>query len=198
MNEKFEIKKFLKYIRTEKFILGAGMPLGYVAGYPIIQNINGKVCILIPYLRYKVTGKPDQTEVYPIKYTVTAALKPVGAVKELIPVSGKKEMPYILPADFIKFEDLGYNKDFEKIKFDKPIGTFRHKAIQNLNKTEYTKMQDELYSLYDAIITAELNGEEPQTADKLSFKQLIGTLLEPSLMYIYKMLDETFYNKYLQ
>ena len=84
------------------------------------------------------------------------------------------------------------------MRLDEPVGLFRHEAVKDLNKEEFEALKDKLYELYDSIINAQLEGREVQTVDKLSFKQLISRLMEPSLLGLYKLLDEPFYNKYLK
>lgn len=196
MKEKFNLKKLLKQITTSPYILNCNMPLGYVAGYPIIKKVRGKVCIVIPYLKYKVTSMPDKTQVFPIKYTVTFAPAALDSEKKLVPSNVEKKET--LCGHFVGFEDLSYNPIFDPVDFTKPIGFFRHKAVKDLSKEEYSMLRDELYGLYDKIINAELNGDEIEISDKYSFKQLISKLLEPSLLYMYKMIDEEFYNRYLR
>ena len=86
---KLSMKEFLKQLRSNEFILKCQMPLGYVAGYPILQDVNGELCIIVPFLKYKITGKPDKTAVYPIKYTVTFVPKVTKAreASEMLPIS---------------------------------------------------------------------------------------------------------------
>jgi hypothetical protein len=165
---------FLKEEKTESFQIGCGMPIGYVAGLPIISKKGDKVLLKVPFLKYKVTGVVDKTLVFPVKYVLTYSLpdmKPVG------------------------FEDLEYNSAFRKLEFDKPIGYFRHEAIKSWSKKTYKAKKEELMGLYDKLATALV--ENGAFSEEESFKALLKTVIEPSVMPIYKALDGKFYDKYL-
>lgn len=175
MNKKVNVSKILKALKTNALILNAKMPLGYGCGIPTVQIRNGYLCLTVPYLKYKMTGKVDKTLVYPIRNVATVSL-PEG--------------------DVVAFEDLRYDKRFEKVDFSQPIGLFRHDAIKELSQKEYNEKIDEIYTLYDKMIAALLYGEEYSDADDLKLGELIRMIVEPSLWPIYKAIDEDFYNKY--
>ena len=131
MEKQVNVSKILKSLKTNEFILNSRMPLGYGFGIPILQIKNDNLCMVIPYLKYQITGEVDKTLVYPIRNTFTM----------------------ILPEQtFIGFEDLRFDKRYAKLNFSKPVGTFRHESIKHLTKQEYADLKQELYSLYDKLI----------------------------------------------
>lgn len=153
-----------------------GIPLGYVSNIPVLKEVNGKFCLIIPYLRYKPTGNIDKTLVFPAKYTLTISL-PHGKI--------------------VGLNDFSYDSRFKRVDFTKPIGLFRHDAVKQFSKNEFNEKRDELYKAYGEIVSAKLEGAPvPEGAEK-TFSELIRIILEPSLYPIYKAIDEEFYNKYL-
>ena len=168
--------EILKSLKTNDLVLAAKMPMGYTAGYPILQNRNGSLCMTVPYLKYKITGEKDKTQVYPIRYTVTVEI-PENIV--------------------VRFEDLAFAKGHTKVNFDKHVGYLRHDAIKELTKKQYEEKRNELYAMYDKLISAVLGEGDFSADDEKSMKELLGMLLEPCLMGAYKVLDKDFYNKFL-
>lgn len=169
-----DICKFLRKSKAEDFYLGCNMYMGYVAGLPIISAVGNKLCLKVPYLKYKVTGEVDKTLVYPVKYVLTYSLpdlKPVG------------------------FEDLEYNKTFRKVEFNRPIGYFRHDAIKALSKKEYADKKAELFSMYNELAASLIENKPYSRINE--FKKLLNIIIEPSVKPIYKALDNTFYKNYL-
>ncbi len=168
--------EILKSLKTNELVLAAKIPMGYSSGYPILQNRNGSLCMTVPYLRYKITGETDKTQVYPIRYTVTVEI-PENKV--------------------VRFENLAYAKGHTKVNFDKHVGYFRHDAIKDLTKKQYEEKRSELYGYYDRLIAAVLGEGEFTADDEKNMKELLGMLLEPCLKGAYKVLDKDFYNKFL-
>jgi len=173
MND-INIAKFIKAEKRGEFHLGCALPMGYIAGLPTIGVVAGKPYLKIPFLKYKITGEVDKTLVFPVKYVLTYSLP------DLKPVS---------------FEDLAYNRAFRKVDFAKPIGLFRHDAVKNLSKAEYTQKREELFSMYDNMIKAMLT--KSQYADMGKFKKLFNMMIEPSVKPIYKAIDKIFYDNFL-
>ena len=176
MKKSFSTETLLQELKTSKFVMDS-IPMGYVPGLPILAILNGNLCIKVPYLKYQVTGVVDNTYVFPPKYTVT-----IGIPENIN----------------LGFEDLAVNKAFAQVRFGDPIGTFRHDAIKDLNKTAYKNMRHMLYAEYDKIVCHLTAGQPYTFEDEQHFKALLQTLLEPSLMPFYKALDQEFYNKYLK
>lgn len=170
------VKEILNTLKSNEFVLNCQMPLSYVPGLPLLQIKNGNLCLMVPFLRYKVTGQPDKTLVYPIRYTVTFVLPEKQAVD---------------------FSDLKYNSRYSKVNFDAPVGLFRHEAVKHMSKQEYKQARTELLAHYDKVIDALLNDAPYTQEDEQAMASLLHTLVEPSLLPIYKALDEDFYNKYL-
>lgn len=176
MDKKISVKTLVREVKTSPFLLYCELPMGYVEGLPILQIRNGQLCLLIPFLKYKVTGKVDQTLVYPIRYTVTVLL-PEGRI--------------------LGFQDLSAMPQFSKVDFNQPVGLFRHEAIKQWGKKEYSEKRDELLALYDKVANALLYGTEYTEEDELAMRSLLQAMVEPSQMPVYKVLDEDFYEKYL-
>lgn len=172
-----DVAKIIKDVKTSGFFRNTEIPLGYVDGLPIITVKNEKPCLIIPFLKYKVTGVVDKTLVFPIKYYITVSLS-----------DGK----------IIGYTDLSFEEMFKKIDFNKPIGFFRHEAVKNYSKFEYKEKKQQLYKMYDKIISAMLAGETCDIFDVTDFTELLNIIIEPSLKPIYEALDKDFYNKYLK
>lgn len=176
MDKKISVKNILKKMKNDDFILNCQMSMGYTYGLPILQIVNDRLCLAIPYLKYKATGEVDKSYVFPIRYMVTLVL------------------PEVKPIEFI---DLKFDELFVKVDFEKPIGLFRHEAIKHLNKKEYEAKRTELFDCYDKVIDSLINGTEYTDDDDKKMADLIKMLVEPSLLPIYKAIDENFYNKYM-
>ena len=171
-----DVRSLVKNVSKGETFMNSGIPLGYVSNIPVLKEVNGKYCLVIPYLKYKPTGDIDKTLVFPAKYTLTVSL-PFGKT--------------------VGFEDFSYDSRFKKVDFTKPVGFFRHDAIKQFSKKEYNEKRDALYSAYSEIVSAKLEGTPvPENAEK-TFSELMRIILEPSIYPIYKAIDEDFYNKYL-
>ena len=176
MDNRISIEKIIKEMKTSDFMLNCKMPMGYSAGLPVLQIRNGALCLMIPYLKYKITGEVDKTLVFPIRYTLVL------------------ELP---EQNIVSFSDLAYNNQFESIDFSKPVGFFRHDSIKKLTKAEYQNTRHELLSLYNKLAEALVFDESFTDADDAKMRELLRLLVEPSLYPMYRALDADFYNKYL-
>ena len=172
-----EVSKILKGVKSSGFFRNTEIPLGYVDGLPIITVKNKIPCLIIPFLKYKITGVVDKTLVFPVKYCITVSLN-----------DGK----------IIGYTNLSFDEKFKKIDFEKPVGFFRHDAVKNYSKIEYKEKKKELYGMYNKIISSMLNGEACDIFDVEDFTQLLNIIIEPSLKPIYEALDKEFYDKYLK
>lgn len=177
MEKQIKVEEIIRNMNRSEFMFQCGIPLGYVAGLPILQIRKERLCLMIPYLKYKVTGQVDKTLVYPIRYIVTTVL-PEGQV--------------------VEYMDLAYQKTFSKVNFTEAIGTFRHEAVKHLDKKEYQMLRDELLGQYDKVIGTLLYDEKYSGEDEQRMCRLMQQLIEPSLLPMYKALDEDFYNKYMR
>lgn len=175
MEQNVSVRQILKELKTNPFVLACKMQMGYTAGLPILQIQNDQLCMLVPFLRYKMTGRVDQTLVFPIRYTITLSLP------ERQPVA---------------FADLSWDPRFQKVSFQNPTGLFRHKAIQDLDREAYKAMREELLASYDRVIGALLWGAPYRASDETQMRHLLQRLTEPSLWPTYQILDPDFYQKY--
>ncbi len=175
MSEYKTINEIIKQIKTSKPYLT--LPLGYVNGYPVLTLKNDRICAVIPYLKYKKTGEVDKTQVYPIRYLITYAIKD-GVI--------------------VALEDLKNSEMFRDFDFEKPVGLFRHDAIKELTKDEYTKKQQQLYALYDSFAEALIDKKDYPLQNIRNMKSLLSTLLEPSLKPFYKTLYPNFYKNCIE
>lgn len=170
-------EEIIKKIKTNTFLLNSPMPMGYTSGIPMISLRNGEPCLIIPFLRYQMTGEVDKTRVYAPRFIVTVTKNKVGVVK---------------------YEDLMYDIRFEEVDFGKPIGLFRHTAIMHLKKDEYNKLRNELYALLDSLGDSMTGKIEFDEMDSLKLNKLLSVLLEPSLKPFYHAIDKTFYETYIK
>jgi len=170
------VENIIKRLKTSEFTLNCRMPMGYSSGLPILQIKNDSLCLTIPYLKYKVTGIVDKTLVFPIRYTISV------------------ELP---ENNVVGFSDLSFNKSFEKVDFNKPIGFFRHESIKSLGKEEYKEKRSRLLALYGKLADSLLYATEFTEEDDAEMKSLLKLLVEPSLYPFYRVLDKDFYNRFL-
>lgn len=171
-----DIAQIVKNVKSGDFFKNSCIPMGYVDGYPVLSVKNSKLCVVIPFLKYKVTGEVDKTLVYPIKYLITVAVE---------------------DEKIIGFENLEYNTAYRKIDFEKPIGFFRHEAVKKYNKTEFKEKREELFDMYSKVAMA-ITYNAPYTKnDDTEFRELLNAMLEPSLKPIYAAIDKDFSDNYL-
>lgn len=177
MSNVIDIEKTIEKIRKSEFVHSAGMPMGYTCGYPLLAIKNNTLCLIIPFIKYKVTGVPDKTMVYPIRFTVTVSLP---------------------DESILGYQDLSIAPAFRNVDFNKPIGYFRHKSIMNLNKEEYFSEKKRLLGMYSAMASAVIGDGSFNDEDDREFCRLLNIMIEPSERKIYQVLDHDFYNKYLK
>lgn len=151
------------------------IPMGYAPGIPILTIREDNLCLIVPFLRYKVTGENDKTLVFPIRFLVE----------------------YVIPEkEIIKFTDLSFTPLAEKIDFDKSCGFFRHDAVKNLSKKEYFALRRQTLLSFDKVTDVLLNGTQYTVADHNTMAEQIQTIVEPCLWNFYKSIEPQFYNKY--
>ncbi len=176
MEKKISLTKIIKDIHKSNFVYNCPIPLEYKSGIPVLKIVNSKLCLVLPFLKYKITGEVDKTQVFPIRYTVTVSLPDMK---------------------FVAFEDLAYNPNFSDTDFTEPVGLFRHDSIKQFTKQEYNKKRDELFGMYERIIASLLYDENYSEEDDANFSNLLNIMLEPSLKRFYSVIDNDFYNKYI-
>lgn len=170
-------EEILKGLKTNAFLLNSSMPMGYTPGIPMLSLRNEEPCLIIPFLRYQMTGEVDKTRIFAPRFIVVVTKNRGGVVK---------------------YEDLMYDIRFEEVDFGKPVGLFRHTAIMHLKKDEYNKLRNELYALLDSLGDSMAGKMEFDEMDALKLKKLFSVLLEPSLKPFYHAIDKTFYETYIK
>ncbi|MBE6924154.1 MAG: hypothetical protein E7466_02795 [Ruminococcaceae bacterium] len=175
MANEISVKKLIAEIKTSDFMIDCAMPLGYVEGLPLLRRCNGETLLMIPYLKYQVTGKVDQTLVYPIRFVITVRVR-----------DGR----------IMGYQDLLADARFGKVDFNQPIGLFRHEAIRGWNKQVYKDNKQLLYRLYDEACEA-MDAETVPAALAEQLGQLLRQMVEPCQLPIYQALDAAFYNTYM-
>ena len=169
-------EEVFKSLKTNEVLLN-NRPLGYTHGLPMISHRNGTSCLVIPYLKYQMTGQVDKTRVFPPRFVVTVIMNN-GCV--------------------VKYEDLAFDYRFQKIEFNKPVGLFRHAAIRQLNKEGYLRMRGQLYESLDRLGGSMMGDWEFSENDSMTLSRLISVLLEPSVKPFYHAIDKIFYETYIQ
>ena len=165
-------EEILKSLKTNEFLLNSNIPIGYTPGIPMLSLRNGEPCLVIPFLKYQMTGAIDKTRIFAPRFVVTVVMN-----------NGK----------IVKYEDLMYDSRFEEVDFRKPVGLFRHSAIKHLKKDEYEKKRKELYSLLDSLSDSMAGKMEFDEMDNMKLSHLFSILLEPSLKPFYHAIDKTFF-----
>lgn len=151
--------------------------MGYTPGLPMLSLRNGEPCLVIPFLKYQMTGKVDKTHVYAPRYIATVRM-----------ADGK----------VVNYTDLLYDTRFEEVDFSIPVGIFRHSAIRHLNKNDYNKLREELYTLMDSLSNSMLGNVEFDEIDFMKLSKLFQLLLEPSVKPFYHAIDKTFFETYIK
>ena len=170
-------EELLKSLKTNEFLLHSNIPMGYTPGIPMLSLRNGEPCLVIPFLKYQMTGEIDKTRVFAPRFVVTVVMK-----------EGK----------VVKYEDLVYDSRFEEVDFSKPVGLFRHSSIRHLKKDDYYKMRNEIYALLDALGDSMTGKMEFDEMDAMKFNKLYSLLLEPSMKPFYHAIDKTFFETYIK
>lgn len=149
-------------------------PKGYVSGLPAVEIRKREICISIPFFVIEKSTEIDRSIIHPLRYAVTA------------------KYPSL---ELISFEDLSYQPGFESVDYSKPVGRFRHKAIQHMSKGEYDLAREELLSLYDGLIGYIQSGKY---FDEARFCELLNLLIEPSLIRDYRIIYPKFSERFLE
>lgn len=153
------------------------IPMGYVPSIPILKVENDILCAEYPFLRYKVTGKPDETLVYPIRFTLT----------------------YELPEyRVVEFKDLAVDTRFGNVNFNKPCSKFRHEAIRSLDKDAFASLKENTLSGMDKVVAALVNEAPYYYNDEKELVANLSKIIDPALYPFYRALSPEFYNKYLK
>jgi len=172
LETKLTMQEFLKLLNNSETVRKL-VPLGLGMGLPMLNIVGDTLCVTVPYYK-SVPRKDDKTLIFPTENIIIAKW-PTGNILE--------------------FRSLRYDKEYQKIDFDKPVGTFRHEAVKQWNRGEYQKKKLELYCMYDTFISS-LFSDELYTGEE-DFSKLLGMIMEPSLRPFYKKIGREFYNKFV-
>lgn len=169
-------KEILKSLKTNEFLTHSTISLGYTPGLPMAASLNGIPCLIVPFLKYQMTGKVDATQVYAPRYVAVVEVKH-GTV--------------------VGFNDLSFDKRFGQVDFNKPIGLFRHAAIHHLNKMEFDELRNKLYGMIDTLCESMEKKEEFDEMDTQRIAKLFSMLIEPSVKPFYHAIDKSFFEAYI-
>ena len=153
------------------------IPMGYVPGYPIMSVENDNLILKVPFLRYKATGKEDQTLVFPIRFVLEYSLPELSVVR---------------------FTDLSILETYSNTDFNRAVGFFRHNSIKHLNKDMYHEFRMQTLQKYDKLCNALTLGEDYDDSDDVSFRNSLQVIIEPSLYGFYMNIAIDFYEKYIK
>lgn len=169
------LKDFLKRTNNGP-VVRSSVPMGYGRGLPLLNIVGDRLLVTVFY--YKSIPRPnDQTLLMPPEYLLSFDY-PSGRL--------------------VSFEALRLSPRCKNVNFSRPVGTFRHDAIKNLNRDQYQAKKDELYAYVDKLI-ANLGDEGEFTdADEASLCELYGLLTEPSLIPAYRMAAPQFAARYIE
>lgn len=172
--ELISIKEMLHIINCSGAVRSS-VPMGMGAGLPMLEIAGGRLLVSVFY--YKSIPKPnDKTELYAPHNIITVSC-PDGRL--------------------VSFRTLPYETKYADLDFSKPVGTFRHKAIQHLDHKGYVEKKNELYALLDKQIAYIAGQDGVFTAeDRGKLRELYGILCEPSLRMFYRDISPKFYDDY--
>lgn len=149
------------------------IPAELASGWPCIQRIKGKLCVVIPY--FNRMPVENGYALYPIYCSVTVLWK---APEKLL--------------DFTIYHML---KEWENVDYSNPVGFFKHKALEDVRtRKEYVALCDKLYECYDEMVLAVLNGRPFEGEEKMT--KLLSKLMEPSLYPFYEQINKKFYSNF--
>lgn len=175
--EKNSISRLFKGLKARAEVR-ALIPMGYIAGMPIITIKNEQLVAIIPFLRYKITGQIDRTLVFPIRYV----------------------LEYLVPeCQLVGFKDLAVVSEYADYDFEKVIGFFRHESVKHLDRASFEALKMNTLSEFDKLVNYLIGEYEnySQSDEKCLIKNL-QTIIEPFVIEQYASLDADFYNKYLK
>lgn len=151
------------------------IPMEFASGWPNIKNINGRLCIVIPYFRRN----------------------PVGNVHMLYPIYCSVTVLYKNPERVLDFTNYSTLPEWRGVDYKKPVGKFKHKALEDVKtREEYIALCDELYSYYGKMAEAVLNRQP--FLEEHEMRKLFSKLMEPSLYPFYERINKKFYSNFYE
>ena len=149
------------------------IPMELASGWPAVKLYNGKPVVTIPYFRRNPVE--DGIALYPIYCSVTVLVDN--------------------PERILDFSVYPMAADWEDVDFSKPVGKFKHKALEDVKtKSEYAALCDKLYSYYDEMVEAVKDRRAFEGEDDM--KLLFTKLMEPSLLPFYQRINNRFYSNF--
>lgn len=169
-----EIREFLKKVNTSP-VVRAYVALDRGQGFPMLDIVGDRLLVTVFYYRV-LPREGDKSLVMPPEYVLSFDYP-----------SGK----------LARFEALRMSERGQEVDFERPVGTFRHEAIKELDQSDYFAKRDELYALLDRLI-ANLGGEgEFDADDERSLSALYRLLVEPSLYPAYRICAPRFFSRFI-
>ena len=146
------------------------IPQEMVSGWPNIKLMGKTLCVTIPYYgRIPAKGK---FYLKPIYCSVT------------IPVGN--------PEKIMDFTIYPYQKGWEKLDYSKPVGCFKHEALNDVKtKGEYQALTMKLYDYFDLMVEAVL--EKKPFEQESEMEKLYSKLMEPGHYSQYLKINKKFY-----
>lgn len=146
------------------------VPMGMAAGWPCIHRMGKTVCITIPYFTRSICeGTVVLNSIY-CSVTVPAA-------------NPDKIMDYTI---------YPYQREWEDVDYENPVGEFPHEALEGVNRNEYKELRRQLYQYYDEMLDAARNKRPFEQSEEMS--ELFSRLMEPALYPQYLKLNRKFYS----
>lgn len=169
MDKTMGLKEFLYNLGKDK-LCQAVVPLGFTAGFPIIQIKEKRVLLKVPFYRADKNAAQGTVAIFPIRFTLTYSWPEANAVS---------------------FDDLAYVPLFSKLSFGRPLSLSPRKSAQDKER------QEALFGLYDQLLAFILEGGAFTPEDEAAFGALLNACIEPSLLPMYRHLDAPFAKKFL-
>ena len=146
------------------------IPMELASVWPSVKLYNGKIAVTIPYFRRR--NLENGIALYPIYCAVTILADN--------------------PDRILDFTLYPMATEWNGIDFSKPVGKFKHKALEDVKtKSEYNALCDRLYAYYDEMIESVKKRIAFENED--SMKALFSKLMEPSLYPFYLKINKRFY-----
>ncbi len=147
------------------------MPMGMASGWPCIHRMGKNLCITIPY--FSRTIREDKK----------IALNSIYCSVTLVVNNPNKLLDYTI---------YPYQRGWDDIDYDHPIGLFPHQALEGMKRNEYQQLCHQLYDFYDRMVESILAGQ-PFSEEK-EMAELFTRLMEPAHYPQYLRINKKFYS----
>lgn len=149
------------------------IPMGMASGWPCIHMLGNTLCITIPYFSWSL-AEDKKVLLHSIYCSVT--------------------VPVMTPNRLMDFTIYPYQRSWDDINHDGPVGTFPHKALEGVKRSEYKEMCRQLYDYYDELVDAIRNNRPFEQEEET--KDLFSKLMEPALYPQYLRINKKFYSHF--